>query len=144
MKLKKKILILCSICLVILIGAIITDRYMANAYLKEISYNDAIKKIENKETFILLVSQTTCSHCKDYKPVFKKVLKDNKITAYYIEFDLLSDDEKKEFTKHINFDSTPTTVFLKSGEETTTATRIVGAREEEYIIGKLKSNGYIK
>ena len=144
MKLKKKVLILCSICFVILIGAIIADRYMANSYLKEISYKDAIKKIEDKETFILLVSQTTCSHCMEYKPILKKVLKEKKLTAYYIEFDLLDDEEKKEFVKYVNFSSTPTTVFLKNGEETTAATRIVGTRDEEYIIGKLKSNGYIE
>ena len=60
------------------------------------------------------------------------------------DYDLLSKEEKKEFVKYINFDSTPVTVFLKNGEESTTANRIVGAREEEYIIGKLKSNGYIE
>ena len=51
--------------------------------------------------------------------------------------------KKKEFNSIINFDSTPVTVFLKNGEETTAATRIVGAKNEEYILAKLKSNGYI-
>lgn len=141
---KKRVIILCSICILILIGALVADRIITNSYLKQLKYDEVMEKIQNKESFILLVSQTTCLHCKEYKPVFKKILKKNKLTAYYIEYDLLSKEEKKEFVKYINFDSTPVTVFLKNGEESTTANRIVGAREEEYIIGKLKSNGYIE
>lgn len=141
---KKRVIILCSICILILIGALVADRIITNSYLKQLKYDKVMEKIQNKESFILVVSQTTCLHCKEYKPVFKKILKKNKLTAYYIEYDLLSKEEKKEFVKYINFDSTPVTVFLKNGEESTTANRIVGAREEEYIIGKLKSNGYIE
>ena len=141
---KKRVIILCSICFFVLIGALVADRIIANSYLKQIKYDEVMEKIQNKESFILLVSQTTCSHCIEYKPAFRKILKKNKLTAYYIEYDLLSKEEKKEFVKYINFDSTPVTVFLKNGEESTTANRIVGAREEEYIIGKLKSNGYIE
>lgn len=141
---KKRVIILCSICILILIGALVADRIITNSYLKQLKYDEVMEKIQNKESFILVVSQTTCLHCKEYKPVFKKILKKNKLTAYYIEYDLLSKEEKKEFVKYINFDSTPVTVFLKNGEESTTANRIVGAREEEYIIGKLKSNGYIE
>lgn len=141
---KKRVIILCSICFFVLIGALVADRIIANSYLKQLKYDEVMEKIQNKESFILVVSQTTCLHCKEYKPVFKKMLKKNKLTAYYIEYDLLSKEEKKEFVKYINFDSTPVTVFLKNGEESTTANRIVGAREEEYIIGKLKSNGYIE
>lgn len=141
---KKRVIILCSICFFVLIGALVADRIIANSYLKQLKYDEVMEKIQNKESFILVVSQTTCLHCKEYKPVFKKILKKNKLTAYYIEYDLLSKEEKKEFVKYINFDSTPVTVFLKNGEESTTANRIVGAREEEYIIGKLKSNGYIE
>ena len=141
---KKRVIILCSICFFVLIGALVADRIITNSYLKQLKYDEVMEKIQNKESFILLVSQTTCLHCKEYKPVFKKILKKNKLTAYYIEYDLLSKEEKKEFVKYINFDSTPVTVFLKNGEESTTANRIVGAREEEYIIGKLKSNGYIE
>ena len=141
---KKRVIILCSICFFVLIGALVADRIIANSYLKQIKYDEVMEKIQNKESFILLVCQTTFSHCKEYNPAFRKIIKKNKLTAYYIEYDLLSKEEKKEFVKYINFDSTPVTVFLKNGEESTTANRIVGAREEEYIIGKLKSNGYIE
>lgn len=141
---KKKIIIIVSICIIILIGALIVDNHINNSYLKELNYKEVMEKLDNKENFILLVSQTTCSHCKEYKPVFKKILRKYKLTAYYMEYDLLSNDDKKEFVKHINFDSTPITAFITDGDEITTANRIVGAKSEEYIIAKLKSNGYIE
>ena len=62
-KAKKRGIILGVICLVILVGAFIADSYLGKSYFVEIKYNEVIKKIENKESFVLLLSQTTCSHC---------------------------------------------------------------------------------
>ena len=62
-KAKKRGIILGVICLVILVGAFIADSYLGKSYFVEIKYNEVMKKIENKESFVLLLSQTTCSHC---------------------------------------------------------------------------------
>ena len=50
---KKRAIILFSICLVILIGAFVADRIIANKYLVELKYSEVIKKMEDKDTFIL-------------------------------------------------------------------------------------------
>ena len=47
------------------------------------------------------------------------------------------------FKKYISFSSTPTTLFLKNGEEVTAANRINGDANKEKIEKKLKSNGFI-
>lgn len=143
MKVKKKVIILVSICIVILIGAIIMDNIYGKSYLKEIKYDELVKKIENKEDLVLLISQTTCSHCISYKPKLKNVANDYELTIYYIDVDLLDNDELDDLKSYVNFTSTPTTVFLKEGTETTVATRINGDSSEEKIIKKLKSNGFI-
>lgn len=143
MKVKKKVIILVSICIVILIGAIIMDNIYGKSYLKEIKYDELVKKIENKEDLVLLISQTTCSHCISYKPKLKNVANDYELTIYYIDVDLLDNDELEDLKSYVNFTSTPTTVFLKEGTETTVATRINGDSSEEKIIKKLKSNGFI-
>ena len=140
---KKRVIILCIICFIVLVGALVADTILSKPHLIKLEYDEVMEKIENKERFILVVSQTTCPHCSVYKPVISKVIKDNNLIENYVEFDTYSDDEKKEFSSIINFDSTPMTVFVKNGEETTVATRIVGAKNEEYILAKLKSNGYI-
>lgn len=141
---KKRGIILGVVCLVILIGAFIADSYLGKSYFVEIKYEEVMKKIENKESFVLLLSQTTCSHCADYKPKLNRVSKKYKVEVYYLETDLLNEEESVELKKHFSFSGTPTTVFVIDGDEKTAATRINGDVSEEKIISKLKSNGFIK
>lgn len=112
--------------------------------LKTISFDDLKEKMDNKESFILEVIQTDCSHCKEFSPRFKKVLKENDLTAYQIDTQKLSKDEKKEFDSIIYVSGTPTVVFIKDGKETETHYRISGAVSNNKVIEKLKKAGYIK
>ena len=118
----------------------INDR---KTYFKEIKYDKVIEKINNKESFVLVLSQTTCSHYIEYKPKVEEVANKYKLTIYYLETNLLSKKEAKEFKEYITYSGTPTTVFIKNGEEKTVANRIDGTVEESKIIEKLKSNGFI-
>ena len=140
---KKKIIILACVCFVVLIGAFIVDVTLSKSYLTKIKFDDLIEKIENEDDLILLISQTTCSHCASYKPKLAEVAKKYKINIYYIEANLLNDDQKDKFKSYINFDGTPVTIFLKDGKETTVASRINGNSSIEKIEKKLKSNGFI-
>ena len=143
-KSKKKALMLGGICLIVLVGAVIVDLVLSKSYLKEIKYNQVIDKIEKKESFVLLLSQTTCAHCMDFKPKLERVANKYKIKIYYLETDKLSKEENTELKTHFSFNGTPTTVFVIEGEEKTAATRINGDVSEEKIISKLKSNGFIE
>ena len=49
---KKKVIILCSICILILIGSLVADRIITNSYLKQLKYDEVMEKIQNKESFI--------------------------------------------------------------------------------------------
>ena len=143
MKVKTKIIILVSVCLVVLIGAIFGDKFLSRSYLMEVKYNEVIDMIKNKEDFVLLISQTTCSHCKNYKPKLEDVANEYKIKMYYIQVDLLTKEEKKEFESYVSFSSTPATLFIKDGEEKTVANRINGDASISKIKSKLKANGWI-
>lgn len=143
MSIKKKVMVLVSICIIVLIGCLIGDKIMSKSYLNEIKYNEVIEKFENKENFVLLISQTDCSHCISYKPKLKDVANEHKINIYYIDIDLLNKDEKEKLESYVGFDSTPITTFIKNGEETTVANRINGDASKEKIEKKLKSNGFI-
>jgi len=144
MNVKKKVTILVSICLVVLVGAFIADMILGKTYFNEIKYKEVIEKIENDESFVLVVSQTNCVHCASYKPKIEKVANKYKLNIYYIDVDLLNDTENEKFSSYINYDGTPITVFIKNGEETSIATRINGDASIEKIERKLKSNGFIK
>ena len=145
MKAKKKLIILVSICLILLVGAFIADGILGNNYFSKIEYKEIINKIENKEDLVLLISQTTCSHCESYKPKLKDVAKKYKVEIYYIDIDLLEEEEYDELESYLSIGSsgTPLTIFLKNGDESTVANRIKGDTSKEKIVKKLKSNGFI-
>jgi len=115
-----------------------------NNHLVEISFKELQEKIDNKDSFILLLSQTTCSHCAEYRPVLKKVLKNYNIYAYEIATDKLDKEQTAKLKDIANASGTPTTVFIENGEEKNTGNRLVGAASESKLISRLKAVGYIK
>lgn len=101
------------------------------------------EKVANKEKFVLVVTQTGCSHCLAYLPVLEEVGEEYKLTFYAINMTDLSDEDKTEFNKLVRISGTPTTIFYTDGEEQSTTTRLVGEKTKEKIISRLKSEGYI-
>ena len=69
-----------------------TDSGYSN--IKLISVNKLIDLMSEDQDFILLISQTYCSHCIAFKPIYNEVLKENNLTGY--EIDLLTLTEKQE------------------------------------------------
>ena len=100
--------------------------------------------IKNKEDFVIILSQSTCSHCALYKPKAKLVAEENNINIYYLDYDTDKTD-KEEIIKYFNFDgSTPQTFFFKEGEEISLMERITGDVEKEVLVNKLKKLEYIQ
>lgn len=142
MKNKKNIIII-----IIVIGLGIGLGYLLfnnNDNLIELNYNELESKIENKEDFVVCISRTTCSHCNNYKPKLRNVANKYKINIYYTDIDKYTKTDFEKFNNLISFDGgTPVTIFIKKGEEKTTATRIEGDVSTDKIIDKLKKNGFI-
>jgi len=111
-------------------------------YFKELNVNDFVSLIDNKEDFVLVISQTWCSHCTNYKPKVEDVANNNKVIIYYIEYNMLSENEKNIFNGYVEFLGTPTTVFFKDGTELVDA-KIEGDTTSKKIESILKDNGYI-
>lgn len=111
--------------------------------LQEITLADLEYLINQKENFILLVSQTTCSYCIEYKPTLNSVLNSHNLKAYYIEKNLLTKDENTSFSQIIETPGTPTTAFFIKGVEDQ-ENRIVGNSGESVIEAHLKSAGFIR
>ena len=112
--------------------------------LIKISAKKLFEKIENKDSFILLVSKEGCSHCAEYEPVFINVLERNDLTAYKIDLADFNTDDRKKLADVANISGTPTTAFIKDGEEETVLNRIVGSANRKTIESRLKSLGYIE
>lgn len=144
MKKKKKFLGIILILLIIgIVGFFIYDKMTNVDYLRELKYNDLMEKIDNKETFVLCISQTECVHCQSYKPKLREVANQYKLEMFYIDVDLLDEEENKKIKEIANYSGTPTTIFFKDGQEESAAFRINGDASKTKIINKLKSNGFI-
>lgn len=149
---KKKLLIFLG--LTISIGAIVAIIYAAitlnkqqeieDNYLIELSYKELEEKIKNKDSFILIYTQTTCAHCHEFKPILKKTLAKQNYYGYEIVLDKLKNNERAKLNDIANVSATPTMVFIKDGQEINSSSRLVGIRSEEEIINKLKYLGYIE
>ena len=110
--------------------------------LKPITFKEIQEKKANKEDFILIVSQSTCSHCASYKPKVKQIAKEHGITVYYIDIDLEKNEDKVIKELHITGE-TPMTLFYLEGKETSILNRIVGDLGTEKVINQFKKLGFI-
>ena len=108
-----------------------------------INYSELEKKVNNKDDFVLVITQEGCSHCKNYTPVIEKVSKKYNINIYDLSLTDLSDEESKKISTIANVSGTPTTVFFKNGNEESTLNRINGETSESKLVDKLKKLGYI-
>lgn len=110
--------------------------------LKPITFNEIQEKKTNKEDFILIVSQSTCSHCASYKPKIKQITKDYGITVYYIDLDLEKDEDKVINELHLSR-STPMTLFFIDGKETSILNRLEGDLGTKTVLNQFKKLGFI-
>ncbi len=110
---------------------------------KELSFNDLQLKLGNKDSFILVIGSDTCSACAKYKENMKQVMKEKKVEIFYLDLNKLNDDEySKIYSKYV-ITSTPTTIFIKDGLETSTYDRIIGAADYSEIVKNLEKHGFI-
>ncbi len=144
MKHKKIILILFLVLILIGLGVFLFYNYNQYKYVKAVTYTELEEKINNQEDFVLVITQSGCSHCKQYLPELNRALKEVNFVAYELNIRKLTKEETTALTKYVSFSGTPTTVFFKEGKETTTLNRIIGYADKSKVIEKLKTLGYIK
>jgi len=137
------LIILVSLILIVIFSFIFYNHFNKSSLIK-LDINDIIEKIENKDSFVLCISSTECSHCASYKPKLDKISKQYDLDIFYIDVNIYSKEELDNLKNYISIDkSTPVTAFIIDGKETTVGNRIIGNAKLEKIIEKLKINGFI-
>ena len=145
-KKKNGITIIASI--ILLIGSFLILNYLNmknnQGGLFKINYTTIKEKINNNDEFALIISRSDCSHCISYKPKVEQIAKKNNIKVYYIDYD---DEKKKDidtFFEEFNLDgSTPITIFIKDGQETSVLNRLEGDVDKDQIIERFKKMNLI-
>lgn len=89
------------------------------AGLKELSYKEYQEKIDNNESFVVIVERKTCSHCANFMPVAEEFANKYKVPMYYIDTDTFEEEDWNNlsssntfFKKHGDSWGTPTTIVL--------------------------------
>ena len=111
--------------------------------IKMLNINELKEKIDNKDSFVLVISKDDCPHCIAYLPVLDKVGSQYNLKFYDISTSNLSDEDRTYLRNIANISGTPTTIFIEEGVEKNTTNRLVGDTKEYRIIEKLKAMGYI-
>ena len=90
-------------------------KFMCNAVTDEenpnlgtIDYSGFECLFNQEEPYVLVVAQTTCSYCLQFKPVLNKFAEDNKVNAYVINVDQLSEEQLSGFTSSFEYFATNT------------------------------------
>ena len=147
MKNKSNIFYIIVVIAIILIAFILiaTLSNTNKANLISLTYKQVEEKIDNEDSFILVVSQSTCTHCATYKPKLEKISNDYDIDIFYIDYDLENKDTQKQFLEEFDLDgSTPITIFIKDGKQTNLFDRLEGDVSESKAIEKFKEMGFIE
>lgn len=138
------ILIILLILLFVSLGVLyIRKKEEENTLVYEINMQQLEEKINNKDTFILVMTQTGCVHCQRYLPTIKKVSREYGVTFYVLNRAKLSKEEYNRLNDIANISGTPSTIFIVDGEEKTTLNRLTGSIEKSRLVEKLISEGYI-
>ncbi len=87
--------------------------------LSKLTYEQYQCLAESDEVFTLIVTQSTCSYCKQFKPIIDEYAGDNNIPVYYLDIDTLSNDDSQSFMSSLSYFNdnsdwgTPLTLAIK-------------------------------
>ncbi|MEG0265340.1 MAG: thioredoxin domain-containing protein [Erysipelotrichaceae bacterium] len=125
----KKILLIGCTMLILLSGCSSSyERDTQPGEIIEMTYQEALDKVKNKDTFVLVISQSACGHCKLLKDMLNVYLEDHHVIVYDALLDgtnLSLEAIQKDFPK---FKGTPDIYVVKKGKLTSHA---AGSMEED-------------
>lgn len=116
----------------------------SSSYLSKLNYKKLTTKLDNKESFVLYLTNEDESGLT-LKNTLQTVCKDNNIKCFYLNTDNLKEDELDSLKEKITFEDSNIIVFIKEGKENTVLARI----DDVYISAKdlkeeLKNQEYLK
>lgn len=85
---------------------------------KEISYQKLTQKLENKDSFIVLIGKEDCPFCRQLESYLKKTKKDHQGLIYYFDVHQADQSFLKWFPGYFY---TPTIYVIKKGKPVTSA-----------------------
>lgn len=111
--------------------------YSGEKNITFIDYDGYKSLIRNSKTNIIVIGQTSCSHCIAFKPALNSVAGDYDLTINYLNLTELSQEESIKFNESLNTIEYNEPDFLKDGSFGTPLTLIVkNGKVKKYISGE--------
>ena len=112
--------------------------------LKKLSLNELNEKLNNKETFILYLTNEDETGIT-LKNTLTSVSKENNLKTFYINLEKLSDEELDKLKELFTYREENFILFIKDGNESTVLSRIADPYiSQEKLNNELKNQGFIK
>lgn len=153
---KKTDIILILVVVAIIVGAVVLGQNKTEkakydlpvllegtAGVVEIDYTTYKNLQEANKPFIVIIAQTGCHYCEQYRPVVEEVANEMGIPFNWIDVSKLTEEEYTEFNKSNTYLKrnkswgTPTTLLLNNSD---TIATINGAVEKESLKSFLNTN----
>ena len=115
----------------------------SNNYLKKINLDKLNNKLNNKETFILYLTNEDEAGIT-LKNTLLNVAKDENIQIFYLNTSKLNDEELKNLNEKFTFEKNYFIIFIKDGQENTLLSRIDDTFiSQDNLKDELKNQGYL-
>ena len=127
--------------------------YSKEKNLTFIDFDKYEELISDGSKHVIVIGQTTCSHCIAVKPALNSIAEEYGLTINYLNINLVSEDEYAEFTeslKKLDYDDpsfveegsfgTPLILIIKKGK---ISSYIAGERSKSQLVKEFKKSGMI-
>lgn len=89
--------------------------------IKEINIDKMVEKIEDEDTFVVMITQSNCEYCKDFHELLDNWLPTHNLTIYEVILDheenATPNDNLARLRPYFpNFKYTPSVYYVKDGE----------------------------
>lgn len=101
------------------------------------------ERLDANETVVVIIGQSTCSACIQYKPVILEILSNYDVNIAYVEWDKDNRDDVSALVMNhlIAANATPTTYVFKEGKLTSTK---IGYMDYRQLRTLLQEEGFIE
>lgn len=119
---KKLFMILCiSCCLVACSQDDSYTRDSSEGKREFITLSEMGEKIENEDSFVIVLAQSTCGSCNQFNSMAKEYLTNHNVTIYEVilDFEETTVDENIEIINRYftNFSNTPAIYYVENGKQ---------------------------
>ena len=128
--------------------------YSAEKYITYVDYNKYRSLTRSEETSIIVIGQSTCSHCIAIKPALNSVAEDYNLTINYLNLTELNEEETNKFYESLEDIEYNDPDFVKDGSFGTPLTMVVedgkivdyisGSRTISQLVRKFRQLGLIE